>query len=67
MAGGWRDTETLLRSYQQADEQTLRRVVLEPTHRLEPKGGGETHNRTHNTPANDAERPRSVTRRGTAS
>jgi hypothetical protein len=64
---GWRDTDTPLCSYQQVDEQALRRVVLEPTHRLEPRGEEETHNRTHNTPARDAERPRSVARRGTGS
>ena len=27
-AGGWSDTETLLRSYQQADDATVTRVVL---------------------------------------
>lgn len=33
-AGGWRDVETMLRSYQQADPETVRQVMLEPTHRL---------------------------------
>jgi integrase len=33
-AGGWRDTQTLLRSYQLADEATIRNVVLNPTFRL---------------------------------
>ncbi len=28
-AGGWRDPNTLLKCYQQSDEQTLTRVVLE--------------------------------------
>jgi hypothetical protein len=28
-AGGWKDTATLLASYQQADESTLTRVVLD--------------------------------------
>lgn len=29
-AGAWRDTATLLKSYQQSDEATVTRVVLEP-------------------------------------
>jgi integrase len=29
-AGGWRDVQTLLRSYQQADEETIKHVVLNP-------------------------------------
>ena len=33
-AGGWRDTETLLKSYQQVDAETVRQVVLNPTHRM---------------------------------
>ena len=33
-AGGWRDTETLLRSYMQVDAETVRQVVLHPTQRL---------------------------------
>jgi hypothetical protein len=33
-AGGWRNTETLLRSYQVTDEATIRNVVLNPTLRL---------------------------------
>jgi integrase len=33
-AGGWRDTQTLLRSYQLPDEATIRNVVLNPTFRL---------------------------------
>jgi len=41
-AGGWRDPTTLLKCYQQPDEETMRRVVLEapkllsqPVRRLE--------------------------------
>lgn len=34
-AGGWRDISTVQSIYQQADPQTLRRVVNTPTHRLE--------------------------------
>lgn len=33
-AGGWRHEPTMLTSYQQADAETVRRVVLEPTQRL---------------------------------
>jgi integrase len=33
-AGGWRDLRTVQGVYQQADPETIRRVVLEPTHRL---------------------------------
>ena len=33
-AGGWRDTETLLRSYLQVDAETVRQVVLHPTQRM---------------------------------
>ena len=33
-AGGWRDERTMLSSYQQADPETVRRVVLHPTLRL---------------------------------
>ncbi len=29
-AGGWRDPNTLLKCYQQPDEATMTRVVLEP-------------------------------------
>lgn len=38
-AGGWSDTETLLRSYQQADEATVRRVVLSAP-KLTERGSG---------------------------
>lgn len=38
-AGGWRDVQTVLRSYQHADAATVREVVLTPTLRL-AKGGG---------------------------
>ena len=34
VAGGWRDEQTMLRSYQQAYAETVRKVVLHPTHRL---------------------------------
>jgi integrase len=34
VAGGWRDEQTVLRSYQQADAETVRQVVLHPTQRL---------------------------------
>jgi|SRR5579859_4127503 len=33
-AGGWRDTATLLESYQQTDPETIRQVVLHPTQRI---------------------------------
>jgi integrase len=33
-AGGWRDAETMLTSYQQVDAETVKRVVLHPTQRL---------------------------------
>lgn len=33
-AGGWRDTDTILLSYQHADPETTKQVVLHPTHRL---------------------------------
>ncbi len=33
-AGGWRDEQTMLKSYQYADAETVRRVVLHPTQRL---------------------------------
>jgi len=41
-AGGWSDTATLLRSYQQSDEATLTQVVLEaPKLRANGAGGRE--------------------------
>jgi len=33
-AGGWKNEETLLRSYQQPDAETVKRVVLHPTQRI---------------------------------
>jgi integrase len=33
-AGGWKDEGTMLKSYQQADPETIRQVVLHPTHRM---------------------------------
>ena len=33
-AGGWRETQTLLTSYQQVDAETVRQVVLHPTQRV---------------------------------
>jgi integrase len=33
-AGGWQDEQTMLRSYQHADAETVRQVVLHPTQRL---------------------------------
>ena len=33
-AGGWRDEQTMLKSYQHADAETVRQVVLHPTQRL---------------------------------
>ena len=33
-AGGWRTEEVLVTSYQQADAETIRNVVLQPTHRV---------------------------------
>jgi len=33
-AGGWRDEGTMLKSYQQADAETVRQVVLHPTQRI---------------------------------
>jgi hypothetical protein len=32
--GGWRDEGTMLTSYQQVDEATIRMVVLQPSQRL---------------------------------
>ncbi len=40
-AGGWRDTQTLLRCYQQSDEATLNRVFLEAP-KLRSRGAGGT-------------------------
>jgi integrase len=42
-AGGWLDEATLVASYQHADPDTVRRVVLHPTHRLV---SSRTHNKT---------------------
>jgi hypothetical protein len=36
-AGGWRDKQTLLDSYQRADDETIKTVVLNPTMRLASK------------------------------
>ena len=33
-AGGWRTERTVLSSHQQADAETVRQVVLHPTHRM---------------------------------
>jgi hypothetical protein len=44
-AGGWLDEATLVASYQHADPDTVRRVVLHPTQRLV---SSPTHNGTHN-------------------
>jgi hypothetical protein len=33
-AGGWRTEEVLTTSYQQADAETIKNVVLHPTHRI---------------------------------
>jgi hypothetical protein len=33
-AGGWKNEETLLHSYQQPDAETVKRVVLHPTQRI---------------------------------
>ena len=51
-AGGWRDLQTLLRSYQQADDETLRQVVLMPMRRLgeQPKHGNSQQN-SHAVPS----------------
>ena len=38
-AGGWSDADTLLRSYQQADKETLRRVVNHPNRLREAADG----------------------------
>jgi integrase len=38
-AGGWRDDKTLMTSYTQADAETVRQVVLYPTHRLASRAG----------------------------
>ncbi len=40
-AGGWSDTATLLKSYQQSDEATLTQVVLEAP-KLRANGAGGT-------------------------
>lgn len=37
VAGGWRDERTMMSSYMQADPETVRRVVLHPTRRLEER------------------------------
>ena len=37
-AGGWKNEETLLRSYQQPDAETVKRVVLHPTQRIVGSG-----------------------------
>ncbi|MHC4709249.1 MAG: tyrosine-type recombinase/integrase, partial [Planctomycetota bacterium] len=34
VAGGWRDEQTVLRAYQQADAETVRKVVFHPTQRV---------------------------------
>jgi hypothetical protein len=34
LAAGWRDAGTVLASYQQADAETVRQVVLHPTQRI---------------------------------
>ena len=33
-AGGWRDVETLLTSYQQVDAETVKEIVLNPSRRI---------------------------------
>jgi hypothetical protein len=33
-AGGWKDEATMVTSYQQADAETICRVVRNPTHRI---------------------------------
>ena len=33
-AGGWKTEEVLVTSYQQADAETIKNVVLHPTHRM---------------------------------
>jgi len=33
-AGGWKTEEVLMTSYQQADAETIKNVVLHPTHRI---------------------------------
>jgi hypothetical protein len=33
-AGGWKTEEVLVTSYQQADAETIKNVVLYPTHRI---------------------------------
>jgi len=40
-AGGWKDEQTMLSSYQQSDQVTVKQVVLHPTHRLVARGGSE--------------------------
>jgi hypothetical protein len=37
-AGGWRDVDTLYRSYLTADPEVIRKVVTEPINRLVPGG-----------------------------
>ena len=61
-AGGWRDPTTLLKCYQQPDEETMRRVVLEapklrsrPVRRLEV-----TPNATPSEAANPSESQRNA-------
>ncbi len=56
-AGGWSDTATLLRSYQQSDEATLTQVVLEAP-KLRVNGAGGTEVTPLLTPLKQAERVR---------
>jgi len=48
-AGGWRNEQTLFTSYQQVDAETVRQVVLNPTHRIvsEPQKANSQQNTQH--------------------
>ncbi len=39
-AGGWKTEEVLMTSYQLADAETIKSVVLHPTHRIVSRLGG---------------------------
>ncbi len=46
-AGGWRDEQTVLRAYQQADAETVRQVVLHPTQRVVSRRRNSQQNSQH--------------------
>jgi integrase len=57
-AGGWRDEQTVLRSYQLSDADTVRQIVLYPTQRLNGEGAaGEKLTTRLTTPRHSRRRP----------